>query len=70
MTTQTHFDVIISGAGLAGASMALALSKLSKADGTKLSIAVVEAFAIKGNLPKSYDARVIALSHGTATYLQ
>lgn len=70
MTTATHYDVIISGAGLAGASMALALSKLSKADGTKLSIAVVEAFAIKDNLPKSYDARVIALSHGTATYLQ
>ncbi|WNC73252.1 2-octaprenyl-6-methoxyphenyl hydroxylase [Thalassotalea psychrophila] len=70
MTTPINFDVIISGAGLAGASMALALSKLSKADGTKLSIAVVEAFAIKDNLPKSYDARVIALSHGTATYLQ
>ncbi|WOH39257.1 2-octaprenyl-6-methoxyphenyl hydroxylase [Thalassotalea fonticola] len=70
MTTATHYDVIISGAGLAGASMALALSKLSKADGSKLSIAVVEAYAINDNLPKSYDARVIALSHGTATYLQ
>ncbi|WNC67736.1 2-octaprenyl-6-methoxyphenyl hydroxylase [Thalassotalea nanhaiensis] len=70
MTTATHYDVIISGAGLAGASMALALSKLNKADGSKLSIAVVEAFAINDNLPKSYDARVIALSHGTATYLQ
>ncbi|KGJ89417.1 2-octaprenyl-6-methoxyphenyl hydroxylase [Thalassotalea sp. ND16A] len=64
-----HFDVIISGAGLAGASMALALSKLTHSDGTPLAIAVVEAFAINDDLPKSYDARVIALSHGSATYL-
>lgn len=67
-TTQ-DFDIIISGAGLAGASMALALSKLTKADGNPLTIAVIEAFALKDNLPKSYDARVIALSHGSASYL-
>ncbi|WP_068545675.1 2-octaprenyl-6-methoxyphenyl hydroxylase [Thalassotalea crassostreae] len=64
------FDVIISGAGLAGASMALALAKLQKKDGTPLSIAVVEAFAIRDDLALNYDARVIALSHGSACYLK
>ncbi|MEW6998411.1 2-octaprenyl-6-methoxyphenyl hydroxylase [Colwelliaceae bacterium BS250] len=71
MTTSAlqKFDIIISGAGLAGASMALALSKLTKANGALLTIAVVETFAVTDKLPKSYDARVIALSHGTASYL-
>lgn len=71
MTSKPEeFDIIISGAGLAGASMALALSKLTKADGKPLAIGLIEAFALQDNLPKSYDARVIALSHGSACYLK
>ncbi|TRX54513.1 2-octaprenyl-6-methoxyphenyl hydroxylase [Thalassomonas sp. M1454] len=69
MSTAQQFDIIISGAALAGASMALALSKLQKPDGTLLSIAVVETFPVSDQLPKSYDARVIALSHASAAYL-
>ncbi|MDG1733438.1 MAG: 2-octaprenyl-6-methoxyphenyl hydroxylase [Thalassotalea sp.] len=69
MSSTKQFDIIISGAALAGASMALALSKLQKPDGSLLSIAVVETFPISNELPKSYDARVIALSHASASYL-
>ena len=69
MSTTKQFDIIISGAALAGASMALALSKLKKLDGSLLSIAVVETFPVSDELPKSYDARVIALSHASACYL-
>ncbi len=64
-----QFDLIISGGGLAGASMALALARLKKADGSALTIAIVESHPLTDGLPKSYDARVIALSHGSASYL-
>ena len=64
------FDVIIAGGALAGASLALSLSKLVKNDNSKLSIAVVETHDMNQQLPKSYDARVIALSHGSACYLK
>ncbi|WP_371188730.1 2-octaprenyl-6-methoxyphenyl hydroxylase [Thalassotalea maritima] len=63
------FDVIISGAGLSGATMALALAKLQKKDGSRLSIAVIENLAIDDNLPSSFDARVIALANGSGQYL-
>ena len=68
-----HFDVIISGGGLSGSLMALSLSKLTKADGSLLSIAIVEALPF--NQTKSadentlFDERVLALSHGSAKYL-
>ncbi|MFQ3267876.1 MAG: 2-octaprenyl-6-methoxyphenol hydroxylase, partial [Colwellia sp.] len=39
---KQHFDVIISGGGLSGSLMALSLSKLTKNDGSLLSIAIVE----------------------------
>lgn len=67
-----QFDVIISGGGLSGSLMALSLSELVKSDGSKLAIAIVEAN------PKSetqsqhaplFDDRVLALSHGSASYL-
>lgn len=68
-----HFDVIISGGGLSGSLMALSLSKLTKVDGSLLSIAVIEALPF--NQTKSvdentlFDERVLALSHGSAKYL-
>lgn len=77
-----HFDVIISGGGLSGSLMALSLSQLKQADGTPLTIAIVEAQTINqtntsNHLVTSqsideknlFDARVLALSHGSANYL-
>jgi len=70
---QQHFDVIISGGGLSGSLMALSLSQLTKADGSLLSIAIVEALPFKETSPADdialFDARVLALSHGSAKYL-
>ena len=70
---EQHFDVIISGGGLSGSLMALSLSKLSKADGSLLTIAIVEAQPFKQTSPVDdnslFDARVLALSHGSAKYL-
>jgi len=78
--TNQHFDVIISGGGLSGSLMALSLSKLTKADGSLLSIAIVEAQAFNQATAVSeknttdennlFDARVLALSHGSAKYLE
>lgn len=71
--SNLHFDVIISGGGLSGSLMALSLSKLTKADGSLLSIAIIEALPF--NQTKSvdentlFDDRVLALSHGSAKYL-
>jgi 2-octaprenyl-6-methoxyphenol hydroxylase len=71
--SNLHFDVIISGGGLSGSLMALSLSKLTKADGSLLSIAIIEALPF--NQTKSadentlFDERVLALSHGSANYL-
>lgn len=64
-----HFDIIISGGGLSGTLMALSLADLKKSDGSTLSIAIVEANAIHQDASKSFDDRVLALSHGTAAYL-
>jgi len=72
-SSTQHFDVIISGGGLSGSLMALSLSKLTKADGSLLSIAIVEALPVKQDNPVDentlFDARVLALSHGSAKYL-
>ncbi|MEI6893808.1 MAG: 2-octaprenyl-6-methoxyphenyl hydroxylase [Colwellia sp.] len=71
--TDQHFDVIISGGGLSGSLMALSLSQLTKADGRLLSIAIVESQAVNQETPVEqstlFDARVLALSHGSAHYL-
>jgi len=69
-----HFDVIISGGGLSGSLMALSLCKLTKPNGQKLTIAIVESQAMNAtsdsNQHNLFDARVLALSHGSAQYLQ
>jgi len=97
---RNTFDIIISGGGLSGSLMALSLADLKKADGSLLSIAIVEAtkptatergeqettptesaqcnavnkesrVSGKDNSTSSlFDARVLALSHGSASYLK
>tara|TARA_R110001583_G_scaffold39399_6_gene126256 strand:- start:14591 stop:15907 length:1317 start_codon:yes stop_codon:yes gene_type:complete len=69
------FDIIISGGGLSGSLMALSLADLKKADGSLLSIAIIEATdptnSSAHDKPKPlFDDRVLALSHGSAAYLK
>ncbi len=76
------FDIIISGGGLSGSLMALSLADLKKADGNLLSIAIVEAIKpaftehnstnskSTNNATRLFDDRVLALSHGSASYLK
>ena len=70
-----YFDIIISGGGLSGSLMALSLADLKKADGCLLSIAIVEATkptttTDQDNAKPLFDDRVLALSHGSASYLK
>lgn len=58
------FDVIIAGAGLVGASFALALKN------SGLRLALVEARAPAWDQEASWDNRIYALSPGTATFLE
>ena len=69
---NNHFDLIIIGGGLAGASLACALKDISRhsshdktAADKKLKIAVVEAFEINTDAQPSYDDRTVALSYGS-----
>ena len=64
------FDIVISGGGLSGCLMALSLADLRHKDGSALSIAIVEANPVLKDASKSFDDRVLALSHGTAEYLK
>ena len=82
-TNIKKFDVVISGGGLSGSLLALSLSTLTKNDGQFLTIAIIEK-AVSGkvqlspeqnqnqrpNMPSLFDNRVLALSHGSATYLK
>lgn len=67
-TTDSHFDLIIIGGGLAGASLACALKnihQLQDAGRQPLKIAVIEAFELNSELQPSYDDRTVALSYGS-----
>jgi 2-octaprenyl-6-methoxyphenol hydroxylase len=73
---KNTFDIIISGGGLSGSLMALSLADLTKADGSLLSIAIVEANKPEADkvtqlktTPPLFDDRVLALSHASAKYL-
>ncbi|MGF1726952.1 2-octaprenyl-6-methoxyphenyl hydroxylase [Photobacterium nomapromontoriensis] len=61
-----HYDVVIAGGAMAGATLALALDKLTNG---QLTIAVVEAVAPSVDQHPGYDARSIALSLGSANLL-
>lgn len=57
--TNNHFDLIIIGGGLAGASLACALRH------SGLKIALVEAYPLNTDSQPSYDDRTVALSYGS-----
>jgi len=68
-----HYDLIIIGGGLAGASLACALknAKLKNAGLQQpLKIAVVEAYALDTEAQPSYDDRTVALSYGSSCIFQ
>ena len=58
-STNEHYDIVIAGGGMIGASLALALSPLG------LRTAVVEAVARGEALQPSFDDRSTALSRST-----
>lgn len=64
---MTHYDVVIVGGAMAGATLALALEKMNQG---RLSIAVIEAVEPKLDSHPGYDSRSIALSNGTAQLLK
>ncbi len=65
MTIKTeHFDIVIVGGGMVGASLALALSKLP------YKVALVEAFEPQSQSQPSFDDRCLALSLGSVKILQ
>lgn len=61
-----HFDVVIVGGGMAGATAALAIKKTSPT----LQVAVIEAFAPKSQVHPSFDDRSIALADQSVQYLK
>ncbi|WP_275423262.1 2-octaprenyl-6-methoxyphenyl hydroxylase [Pseudoalteromonas sp. MMG022] len=61
-----HFDILIVGGGMAGATAALAMSKLN----VDYKIGVVEAFTPKDKTHPSFDDRSIALAHQSVCYLK
>ena len=79
-TPTEFFDVVISGGGLSGCLTALSLADLTKADGSKLTIAVIESQILAANASSKkdfkvdtsevFDQRVLALSHNSARYLK
>ncbi|AZL85660.1 2-octaprenyl-6-methoxyphenyl hydroxylase [Aliivibrio salmonicida] len=64
---MTHYDVVIVGGAMAGATLALALQQMTKG---ALSIAVIEAFEPNIYKHPGYDSRSIALSSGTTQLLK
>ncbi len=69
MNNKQSFDIVIAGGGLSGVLSALSLAELKKHDGCQLSIAIIEANPIHQQPILTFDSRVLALSHGSASYL-
>jgi 2-polyprenyl-6-methoxyphenol hydroxylase-like FAD-dependent oxidoreductase len=59
-------SVIIVGGGMTGATLALAISRLT---GGKLPVHLIEAVAPQGNDHPGFDARAIAIAQGTSQQL-
>ena len=59
---MTHYDVVINGGGMAGAVLALGLSKLNRAQGKPLRIAVIEHASPNLDQHPGFDARSIAIA--------
>ena len=59
-SNSKHYDIVIAGGGMVGASLAIALMPL------KLKVAVIDAFVHDGVGQPSYDDRSIALSYGSS----
>ncbi|MDA1371234.1 MAG: 2-octaprenyl-6-methoxyphenyl hydroxylase [Proteobacteria bacterium] len=64
-TPESHYDLVVVGGGMVGASFACALCKA--VENNSLSILIVEAVPLSVNLSQqpSFDARSTALSHGS-----
>jgi 2-octaprenyl-6-methoxyphenol hydroxylase len=65
---KQHFDLIINGGGMAGATLAWGLNYILGAN-HRLKIAIIEASASDDSHP-GFDARVIALSYGSREILE
>lgn len=66
-----QYDVAIVGAGMAGATLALAIDRLCTSSPSKLNIAVIEANQMdEQQQHPGFDSRSIALSYGTANILK
>ncbi|SFD71478.1 2-octaprenyl-6-methoxyphenyl hydroxylase [Pseudoalteromonas denitrificans] len=63
--SETHFDIVIIGGGLVGATTALCLARSCP----NLSIAVVEAIPATDQSQPSFDDRSIAIAQQSAQYL-
>ena len=59
MSGSTHYDLIIVGGGMVGASLAISLAH------SGLRLALVEAYTPGADTQPSYDDRAIALAYGT-----
>ncbi|PSJ47277.1 2-octaprenyl-6-methoxyphenyl hydroxylase [Zobellella endophytica] len=67
---MTHYDVVINGAGMTGAVLALGLGALRRTDGSALSIAVIEAASPDLQAHPGFDARSIALAQHSRELLE
>lgn len=63
---EKHYDIVIAGGAMAGATLALALNKLN----SSLSIAIIEPFQVGDDEHPGFDSRSIALSYGTTQILE